>query len=73
MVIVCSFKSNLKAFLSCVGGCLTAKWRCNSGHFGTWSNSEKVGSGRLQMAVINLQIILYTLLTGISWDKLEVS
>ena len=54
------------------GGCMNGKWKCNSGHSGMWSSSETVGSGRSKMAAINLQIIVFTLLTGISWDKLEV-
>ena len=45
---------------------------CNSGHDSLWTNSETVGNGKWKIGVVNLKIMVYAFLTGMTWDKLQV-
>ena len=46
---------------------------CNSGHNNTFSTSRMVGTGKKGIPDVNLLLIVYTLLTGMCFDKLKVS
>ena len=55
------------------GAAVNIKMTCNKGHQETWSNSKTVGKGKKSMPIINLLLIVYTFLSGLHFNQLQVS
>ena len=54
------------------GAAVSAKMLCNSGYSETWESSSNVGIGRGSIPWINVQLIVYTFMTGLQFDQLKV-
>ena len=45
---------------------------CNNSHDNTWSSSKKVGEGKKQYNVVNVEMAAYTLFTGLNISQVNL-
>ena len=66
------FTQNTSHLLICLGAAVTAKVTCNSGHETSWCSSDSIQTPRKAVKTVNLLLVLYTLLSGLHYQQLQV-